>query len=528
MMKRLKLILLVVATIVVLPLSAAEITSMRVVRDMAQKSGTLVVEQELCIEGFIISKANGCNNEMNEQVYHTTLKNHDLTTGYIESVTGDVGLRINYATRKVGATLPRYAKVVLSLKGTTLVCEESCRVTIKGLSEANVLSLTRCSADELPRKEKYISELTDDDYYTYVSLKDCEILFRDGSFVNVYERYVQRTRFNKEANPNKSMDCWATLVCDSRGSSIYSLTNTLCPWRRDGNGVPQGAGTMRGIVVRATHLRYGGDVFGRYALRPVDKADYAMSWSSEDALYRPIAEWNWSDNSQYFATEDGDKKTISEEAVLADIGKGKLRVEVEGRVVRFKDTNNPHIYSPKDGKMNGHYGFVNYGSLCVRTKAHNWWDWGLDCGKGIEIEFSTKGVKGKSLIFGFSFAAGAISANTSYGFPVYWNVEYSTDRKVWHAVEGSQPKKLRTLPWFWFNDVNGANYESISAGAGFTEHVVSLPKSLFGQKRVYVRVVPVAKNMATLGYDYSENGTLRYNSMTESVVNFGSFVVRYN
>ena len=68
----------------------------------------------------------------------------------------------------------------------------------------------------------------------------------------------------------------------------------------------------------------------------------------------------------------------------------------------------------------------------------------------------------------------------------------------------------------------------VSAGAGFTEHVVSLPKSLFGQKRVYVRVVPVAKNMATLGYDYSENGALRYNSMVESVVNFGSFVVRYN
>ena len=171
-MKRLRLLTIAVALMAFMPSFAWTITPMREVRDMAVKSATLTVEQDLYVEGFIISKAKGCNNEVNEQVHFASLKNHDLSTGYIESVTGDVGFRINFASRGDVAKFPRYAKVVLSLKGTTLVCEKPCRVTIKDLSDANIVKLTQCSAEDLPRKVKYISEITDDDVYTYVTLRD--------------------------------------------------------------------------------------------------------------------------------------------------------------------------------------------------------------------------------------------------------------------------------------------------------------------------------------------------------------------
>jgi hypothetical protein len=87
---------------------------------------------------------------------------------------------------------------------------------------------------------------------------------------------------------------------------------------------------------------------------------------------------------------------------------------------------------------------------------------------------------------------------------------------------------MHSLPWWYYNDVHGSNYVSTIAGAGFTEHMVKLPNTLFKQKKVYLKVVPVTKRLGTLGYDYNENGALRQNSTTESVVNFGSFVVRYN
>lgn len=508
--------------------SAVTITPMHEVRNMLKGEKSLLVEQELFIEGYIVSKPRGHNNDVNVQVHYASLRNEDLSTLYIESLSADVGFRVKLVERKQTAQFPRYSKVVLSLKGTTLQADDPCGVTILGVSDQSIVDIKQCSESDLPRKEKYIGELTDDDMYTYVTLKDCEILFKDGAFSNVYERYVQITSINKRVKPNKSMDCWATLLCDKQGSSIYSLVNTLCTWRRSGEGVPQGAGAMRGIVSHIVLPRYGGDVLGRYVILPVDEHDYDMAPEAEKSHYKSIAEWNWNDNKKAFTTEFGEIDNVATERILADKGKGRLSLPKGCEAIRGRDTNNTRVDAGKVPGTKGFGGFVRYGALSIRTEAHNWWDWKKDCGNGVVVEFSTKGLKGDRLLFGFSFAAGEISAKTSYGYPVFWNVEYSTDGKEWSAVEGSQPKKMRSLPWYWNQDVHGIHYDSVLAGAGYTEHLVVLPKTLFGKSKVFVRVVPVKKNIATLGYDYNENGALRHNSMDKTVVNFGSVVVRYN
>ena len=524
-----KMLFAVLAVFVLaMPVSADNVVvPMRQVRDMVRDANFLKVEDNLCIEGYVISKPHGHNNDLNIQVHYASLKNDDLATLYVESLSGDVGLRIKLSDRKYAKQFPRYSRVVLSLKGTTLRYAEPCCVTVYGLSDANIVQLTECDASEMPYKDKYISELTDDDIYTYVILKDCEMVFKDGAFSNVYEHYVLQTSFNKKIEPNKSMDGWATLVCDKNGSSIYALVNTLCRWRRDGQGVPQGSGDMRGIVTHVALPRYGGDVLGRYMLFPVDRADFSMDWYPETSAYKSIAEWHWNDNKESFLTESGRKNVVTTEKIKSDIGKGLLRVMAEGAVSRGKDTNNTYVAAPKENDPKGSMGFVDRGALSVKTEARNWWDWEKDCGKGVEIEFSTAGLSGERLLFGFTFAAGDLTAATSQGFPIFWNVEYSVDGVQWNRVEG-EPKKLRTLPWRWFGEANGTVYDSILAGAGLTEHVVALPKSLFGHSKVYVRVVPVAKNAATLGYDYADNGALRHNSMVQTIVNFGTFVVRYN
>ena len=495
---------------------------------MVQRAKSITVEHDLYIEGFIISRPYGRNNELNFQRHHTEMKDIDGATGYIESLSGDVGFRIYFNREKEVEKFPRCARVLLSLKGTVLEFQSPCRVTLRKLSASNIVRLIQCDESALPRKEKTIKQITDDDIYTYITLKDCEMVFKDGSFSNVYERYVQSSSINKKVGPNGTMDCWPTLLCDKEGSMIYSLVNTKCTWRRDGRGVPQGAGDMRGILV-LTHLpRYGGNVLGGYVLRPVNKADYAMDWSASASCYKSIAEWNWNDNEESFVTESGRKKSVTNERIKADIGDGALSVMAKGSVVRAKDTNNHRIATPQDNDYKGPFGLVNRGALRVIAPACSWWNWEKNCGNGVQVEFSTEGLTGENLLFAFSFAAGDISAQTSYGFPVYWNVEFSTDGKEWFRVRNCNAKKLRALPWWYNNNVNGACYESVEAGAGFTEHMVMLPSTLFGQPKVYVRIVPVTKNMATLGYDYSENGALRPNSMVQTYVNFGSIVVRYN
>jgi hypothetical protein len=188
------IVALLITMCAVLAAHAAEgVVPMRQVRDMVRDAKVVELTEELCIEGYVVSKPHGHNNDLNIQVHYASLKNDDLATIYIESLTGDVGLRIKLADRKFAPMFPRYSKVLLSLKGATLRYTEPCGVTVYGLTDKSIVQIKPCLAEELPRKEKRIGELTDDDIYTYVTLKDCELVFKDGALSNVYERYVQQT-----------------------------------------------------------------------------------------------------------------------------------------------------------------------------------------------------------------------------------------------------------------------------------------------------------------------------------------------
>ena len=58
------------------------------------------------------------------------------------------------------------------------------------------------------------------------------------------------------------------LLTDRDGEPFYMLMNGRCPWRRKGNGLPQGAGNISGILVHTVLERYG-DCLGPYQIRPV-------------------------------------------------------------------------------------------------------------------------------------------------------------------------------------------------------------------------------------------------------------------
>lgn len=530
--------MLFVALFLSLSALAIEITPFDEVRALPGRGGSVKVEQDLFIEGFIISQPLGRNNELNSQRYISSVSNNEGRVIYIESLDGKYGFRVYLTSTSQANKFPRYARVILSLKGTTIQHYSPNRASIIGVHSKNIVKLTPCNEASLPRKVMSIDEITDDDVYTYITLKDCEIVHKDGAFSNVYETYVMRSKINAKSSPNGSIDCWPLLVCDKNGDKIYTFINTLCEWRRDGSGVPRGAGEMKGILAYTFLPRYGGNVFGGYILRPVDKADYAMNSDQATSFYKSIAEWNWTDNYETFVTESGRKKAITDERVKADIGEGWLSSQItEATVIRGKDFNNTRITRANELGTKGEKGRVDHGSFTIKTPACGWWDWEKNCGKGVQLEFSTEGIQGSNIILSYTFGAGDISAQTSYGYPVYWNVEFSTDGKNFYRVR--EPRQmLRTIPWWYYNQIHKgghyevveqwSNYESISQGAGFTEHLVKLPASLFGQKRVIVRIVPISKHAGTLGYDLGHNGALRPNDVTPTYVSFGAIVVRYN
>lgn len=514
-------VLLFVALPVATEAWAQKVWSFEEVRTDAIKRVLTPITTDVLIEGFVVSDPTSENRE------HHAASNGKVM--YFESLDGKYGFRCYIAKTKDVPNFPRYARMMLNLNGTTIERFGADRFSIKNLTSKAIVRQFAGNAAALPRKERYIHELTINDLYTYVTLKDCEFVFKDGSFSNVYENYSQRSKINKFGN--NMMDGWASLLCDKYGSRFYMYMNTKVPWRRDGSGVPQGAGDISGVLVYTWNARYGiKDFFGVAAIRPMTRDDIQMSPEPEKSNFKSIAEWNWTDNAAAFNTEKGQRKMISTEKILADVGRGTVHSMVGGEVIRGRDYNNLRITDGTEFGSKGSRGMVMQGAMQIKTKACNWWDWEKNCGKGVEINFSTEGISGKNLIVAFSFGAGLISADTSLHFPVYWGVEYSIDNgKTFYRIARKSPFVLRSVPWWYVNNVGGVTYPTSSeAGMGFTEHRVKLPADAFGCKNVIVRIVPIAKNAATLAMSDTDKAALRPNLMTETYVSFGSVVVRYN
>ena len=532
MKRQLKTLLTVGVLFIVALSTATEAMAQKVwrfdeVREMASKRKETKIQTDLLIEGFVISDPTSENREHNAYAYYNSVAQNNYKVIYFESLDGKYGFRCHLTKSKTAAHYPRYARMMLNLKGTSITNYGGGRFAINNLSSKAIVRQFEGNAAALPRKERYIHEITSEDLYTYVTLKDCEFVFKDGSFANVYENYAQRSQFNKFGNG--MMDGWASLLCDKYGSKIYMYMNTKVPWRRDGSGVPQGAGDMKGVLVYTWMPRYGvDDFFGVAAIRPMTRDDIAMSPDASQSNFKSIAEWNWSDNAQAFNTEKGQRKMVSNERILADVGEGTIHSMVGGEVTRGRDYNNLRITDGSEFGSKGNRGMIMQGSMVIKTKACNWWDWENNIGKGVEVNFSTEGLSGENLIVAFAFGAGVISAETSYHFPVYWGVEYSTDGQNFYRI-ARRPVALRSVPWWYVNNIGGVTYQTSSeAGLGFTEHRFKLPQDAFGHKNVTVRIVPISKNAATLAATKSDRASLRPTLMTDTYVSFGSVVVRYN
>lgn len=489
-------------------LSPLRAETLQEVKDMA-RDGVCIVQRDCFVEGLWIGRF-GMSNLDNTAPRHYTSDNPSTVqyVNYLESADGSCGVKIRAAHRSAIKDIPRYSLVKLNLKGCRLMWYGQERLEIAGVGKDNIMSFTPGYASGLPVKEKYIHELVPQDVYTYVTLKDCELAFKTGTLINVYETYTVKTDVNAVASPNGTMNSWARLAMDSYGDKMYLMVNSSSPWRR--TPAPRGSGKVSGVLVSGGLPRYGGNVLGRFQLRPLDIAEIEFG---NPSLWSEIVGWDWGDNQASLRTDGAGR-------ILADSGNGTIAVEVEGKTSRDKDFDNPLMIKNGEDRR----GMLSHGSLSIRNRACDWWDWDRDCGKGIVVSFSTAGISDSSLILAFTFSAGDISPASSAGYPVWWGVQVSADGKAWTPLKGRH--KLRSLPWWYINNVNGSNYLlSHEAGMGPTEHLVRIPNEYIGKETVYVRIVPVEKVAGSYAMERSDNAALRPNLNTPVVVNFGAISV---
>ena len=90
---------------------AQTITSFERVRSMFSKREK--VDQDLYIEGYVISDYTTKNQELNSQRYINSVNKTSDMTAYFESLDGKYGFRLYFTNAKGAEVMPRYARAVL-------------------------------------------------------------------------------------------------------------------------------------------------------------------------------------------------------------------------------------------------------------------------------------------------------------------------------------------------------------------------------------------------------------------------------
>ena len=140
------------------------------------------------MEVVVVSECQNENVALNPNLNFKTV---DMTmtkrTAYVQEPDGSRGMRIVF-DRQGYNDLQRYDVITLDVNGGRLNVDKTTgSITVTGLSPLAVISRRSGSEQDIPVKEKLISELTDADIFTMVTLKDMEFAFKDGAIINIKE-----------------------------------------------------------------------------------------------------------------------------------------------------------------------------------------------------------------------------------------------------------------------------------------------------------------------------------------------------
>ncbi len=459
--------------------------------------GTLTTRE--FIEGYVVSEhgsENICQNPQTAQFKFDMTENSK--TAVIESVDGKYGFMLKFATAEDN-TLQRYSKVRIKLHDLTLSkqADPEC-YTLSGLTAESIVSASDPNQRAVPVKKMSVADLQDSDIYTLVALQNMEVVFKDGSYTNCNEGYALKTSFNPAGGGSPRWDVAPLLLTDNSGNTISMLTNSNVEWRRDGSGVAQGSGTYTGIIVAETLVRFGDR--GRYQIRPMVKSDIALD---NAAFSKTLVEWNWNDAKNDAVPEVGNGSISGVTLALTQDYNALIPNNVGG------SRTEPTTGTGNKGAVNSQAAYFN----------STW-----KVGSTFDISFSTAGISGTNLQFGFVWGHGKAN-NTTINVPSHWRLLYSTDDGATFN-EFVPMVKTRSIVW-WSNT-------PVDVAPGYTDHMFKLPQDCFGKDKVIVRfqVVdnvcdkdPKATSSTWKTALSVEQGTF---TTSNNPLRFGAITVRYN
>lgn len=434
-------------------------------------------------EGVIVADAGQKNMETNPMTSATSYDdNESAITNYVQSLDGKYGMRLKFATA-ADNTLKKGDKVKISLAGATLVREDNpVRYTLRGVS-AN--SVTVEENVQLAARQKTIAELTDEDVYTWTTLKDVEIAFSYGSYNNIRTSWL-----GFDANVANRQNLDYRILMDSSHSTINMLVNSDVEWYMTDNGVPQGSGDISGVIVSTTTSYHDANLLGKYQIRPLELSDIVLG---DTGFSEKLVEW---------FSVDTPKATLSGNIFSATLGDGKM----EG-----VNPNQTTSYLNFTGKNENAKAF-RYDGV--------WWDTATGkAGDTVKWTFSTSSCSGKKLVFVFNAVLGKLTEDKYGQAPVNWNVEYSLNGTDYVLI-----KKIfiRPLP------KKSTDLTVLPSAAD--EYCIELPLEVSGQENVTIRLS--ASDDTTIDFatgEYTAKVTFKPDTKNKGqYIRFGAIAVKYN
>lgn len=423
------------------------------------------------MEGYVISDCRSLNMAENPNTAHDVLdRSVSAKTVYVSSEDGSTGVRVILDKASDNVFKPGM-KVAFSLDGVSLEKKTAPECyTLKGVRTDNLLKVE--NGYPVAPKVKTISQLGAEDIHTLVTLTDVEFVNKEGSYTNIREGY-------------DFFDGWASLLVDAEGESIFAPVNLDCNWRRTGAGVPQGSGTVTGIIVSEDLVRLGNP--GDYQIRVVDDSGFNMT---DEPNLKDFVVWKGN---------PGEKHKITD-VIGADVGTATLRTEIaESDISTVSADQAIRAVADFSGTTRANNGMLNSTALGYQVKLDGWYHFdengSVDSTKGLLMNFSTKGQNGKMVAY-ISFLAWGV--NGSYRVaPAHWTFQYSTDGETYTTLAPSVRTDnvsdfVHLRPGPSGEDYhNGRKYFPSSYMAqGFCDVVYLLPSDVMDKDDVWIRFAP--------------------------------------
>lgn len=401
-------------------------------------------------------------------------------TNYVQSADGKYGFRLKFAAA-ADNTLKKGDKVKISLNGLTLVREDApVRYTLKGLN-ANAVAVEENVA--VAARKKTVGELTDDDIYTWVTLKDVEIAFSYGSYNNIRTTWIDTKYQNLDYR----------ILNDKSGAKINMLVNSDTKWWLTANGVPKGSGDISGVIVNTTTEFHDAKLLGKYQIRPMELSDIALGDAGFSSA--PV-EW-------FFPDGPGNHKDGN--TFPSSSGTGTMSSDA----VTINQTDSYLNYKGKPDSAGDRLRGMRYDGT--------WWKDGA-AGNYVAWEFSTKECVGKKLYFVFSSALGKTTEDITGQAPVNWNLMYSVNGGEYKLVEKvfirPLPKKASTL---------------MCLPSALDEYCIDLPAEIARQEKVSLRLTAADDTTIDFGTgEYTAHVTFVPDKKNKGqYFRFGAVAVKY-